>query len=156
MKSMSYLVRPIQRNEWEDAMQLAWDTFLIYEAPEYSREGINSFRNFIRDPILKRMFIMGEYIAYGAFINEQIAGIIGIRNTSHISLLFVETGQHHRGIATALVRHCVSKLKEHDIKTVTVNSSPYAVGFYHRIGFVDTSEEIVSDGIRYTPMKLTI
>ena len=36
---------------------------------------------------------------------------------------------------------------------LTVYSSPYAVGFYHRIGFVDTNREQKKDGIRYTPMS---
>ncbi|MCR5735923.1 MAG: GNAT family N-acetyltransferase [Lachnospiraceae bacterium] len=137
-------------------MQLAWDTFLIYEAPEYSREGINSFRNFIRDPILKKMFLMGEYVAYGAFIDKQMVGIIGIRNSNHISLLFVQTEYHHRGIASTLMDRCINDLKQKGISSMTVNSSPYAVGFYHKKGFEAVSEEIMTEGIRYTPMKLGI
>lgn len=36
---------------------------------------------------------------------------------------------------------------------ITVNSSPYAVPIYHKLGFVDTDTEQLSDGMRYTPMK---
>ena len=35
----------------------------------------------------------------------------------------------------------------------TVNSSPFAVPVYHKLGFVDTNTEQLTDGIRYTPMK---
>ena len=38
-------------------------------------------------------------------------------------------------------------------KTITVNSSPYAVPVYHKLGFVDTDTEQLSDGMRYIPMK---
>lgn len=38
-------------------------------------------------------------------------------------------------------------------KTITVNSSPYAVPVYHKLGFIDTDTEQLSDGIRYIPMK---
>ena len=55
------LIRTINENEWEEAMNLAWDTFILYEAPEYTKEGITSFRNFVRDPILKTLFIEGKY-----------------------------------------------------------------------------------------------
>ncbi|MCR4739413.1 MAG: GNAT family N-acetyltransferase [Lachnospiraceae bacterium] len=137
-------------------MQLAWDTFLIYEAPEYTREGINSFRSFIRDPILKKMFIMGEYLAYGAFIDRQIVGIIGIRNLNHISLLFVQSELHHRGIASTLIDRCANDLIQKGVRSMTVNSSPYAVGFYHKKGFEDISGEVITEGIRYTPMRLTM
>ena len=44
------------KHEWEDAMKLAWDTFLIYEAPDYSVKGVHNFRKFVRDPLLKKMF----------------------------------------------------------------------------------------------------
>lgn len=36
---------------------------------------------------------------------------------------------------------------------ITVNSSPYAVPVYHKLGFVDMDVEQISDGMRYTPMK---
>ena len=35
----------------------------------------------------------------------------------------------------------------------TVNSSPYAVPVYHKLGFIDMDSEQLSDGIRFTPMK---
>lgn len=44
---------------------------------------------------------------------------------------------HHLGIAKRLVRMAVAHVKamEPDIRAVTVNSSPYAVGFYEKVGF---------------------
>ena len=35
----------------------------------------------------------------------------------------------------------------------TVNAAPYAVGFYHKIGFEDVAPQLMQDGIRYTPME---
>jgi predicted GNAT family N-acyltransferase len=42
------------------------------------------------------------------------------------------------------------------ITFVTVNSSPYAVEFYHKMGFVNLSDEIEKDGIRFTPMRMEL
>ena len=42
------------------------------------------------------------------------------------------------------------------IRAVTVNSSPYAVGFYKKLGFVPLGPEKQADGIRFTPMRLSI
>ena len=36
---------------------------------------------------------------------------------------------------------------------ITVNSSPYAVPVYRKLGFVETDTEQLADGMRYTPMK---
>ena len=148
------LIRTINENEWEEAMNLAWDTFILYEAPEYTKEGITSFRNFVRDPILKTLFIEGKYNVLAAFNNNIIVGIIGVRNETHISLLFVDSEYHKKGIARRLVEKTFERTSEkYGKREMTVNSSPYAVGFYHKMGFVDTDIEQTTDGIRYTPMK---
>ena len=127
------LIRTINENEWEEAMNLAWDTFILYEAPEYTKEGITSFRNFVRDPILKTLFIEGKYNVLAAFNNNIIVGIIGVRNETHISLLFVDSEYHKKGIARRLVEKTFERTYEkYGKREMTVNSSPYAVGFYHK------------------------
>lgn len=152
-----FLIRPLFSSEWDEAMRLAWDTFVLYEAPEYSKEGIQNFKNFVKDPILKTLFLDGKYKAMGAFDNDFLIGIIGVRNETHISLLFVDSEYHHKGVASKLLKRMFSFVKkEYGKNCMTVNSSPYAVGFYHKLGFVDTDRELLTDGIRYTPMKISI
>ena len=147
------LIRTINENEWEEAMNLAWDTFILYEAPEYTKEGITSFRNFVRDPILKTLFIEGKYNVLAAFNNNIIVGIIGVRNETHISLLFVDSEYHKKGIARRLVEKTFERTYEkYGKREMTVNSSPYAVGFYHKMGFQDLRPQETRDGITYTPM----
>lgn len=149
------IIRPIKISEWEEAMRIAWDTFLIYEAPVYSKEGIQAFKNFVRDPILKNLFVEGKYRVLGAFCNGLMVGVIGVRNETHLSLLFVDSEYHRRGIARNLVQNMFRQIyKEYGKREMTVNSSPYAVGFYHKLGFIDTDIELTTDGIRYTPMKV--
>jgi GNAT superfamily N-acetyltransferase len=151
-----YEVRPLYKNEWEDAMQLAWDTFLIFEAPDYSVKGVHNFKSFVRDPLLKKMFTYGEYIAIGAFIDKRMIGILGVRNTNHVSLLFVDQEYHRKGVAKSLIRRYFRDAKKEGITYVTVNSSPYAVGFYHKIGFTNVKDEMEKDGIRFTPMRIEL
>lgn len=147
------LVRPIVNEEWENAMGLAWKTFLRFEGTDYTQEGIDNFQDFITDQTLRRMFLQGEYILYGAFYRNQIVGIISLRNKQHISLLFVDEEYHMMGIGRKLIYEMKKLEKELGGCRLTVNSSPYAVGFYHKIGFVDTNIEQTKDGIRYTPMS---
>ena len=156
MGGKGYEIRPIMKQEWDDGMMLAWDTFLIYEAPDYSVRGVHNFRNFVRDPLLKKMFTYGEYIAIGAFSDRRMVGIIGVRNTNHISLLFVDRDYHRNGIASSLIDRYVRDAKKKGITYVTVNSSPYAVDFYHKIGFINITDEVEKDGIKFTPMRLEI
>lgn len=147
------LVRPVTNEEWENAMGLAWKTFLRFEGIDYTQEGIDNFQDFITDQTLRKMFLKGEYILYGAFFKGMLVGIISLRNKEHISLLFVDEEFHKMGIGRKLVYAMRELEKQLGGYRLTVNASPYGVGFYHKIGFVDTNIEQVKDGIRFTPMS---
>jgi GNAT superfamily N-acetyltransferase len=147
------VTRPLKNEEWENAMGLAWKTFLKFEGADYTREGIDNFRDFITDQTLRRMFLQGDYIVYGAFFRGEIVGIISLRNKEHISLLFVDEEFHKMGIGRKLIQEVQSMERTMGGYRLTVDASPYAVGFYHKIGFVDTNIEQTKAGIRYTPMS---
>lgn len=149
------IIRALKTEEWIDAMALAWKTFLKFEADDYGPEGVKSFYQFVTNPELETMFKMGQYHAFGAFDNDKIVGIIGYRSDVLLSLLFVDAEYHHKGIATELVGYLIDYMQETlKKKYVLVNSSPYAVGFYHHLGFVDTGKEVCNNGIKYTPMRM--
>ena len=95
---------------------------------------------------------------YGCFVDDTIVGMIAVRDFIHISLLFVDKHYHKQGIAKHLFNDTIDYCKLHNpsLKNITVNSSPYAVEVYHRLGFVDTSSAQTVDGITYTPMKIVI
>lgn len=153
----SYQIRSAYRDEWNDAMALAWRTFLKFEADVYTPEGVKNFENFITDPTLHRMFVMGAYQMFVALDGEKIVGMVTLRNNAHISLLFVEETYHRRGIGRALIRYLSEYLlSEVQADRVTVNSSPYGVGFYHKLGFRDLSPEEQRDGITYKPMEFVL
>ncbi len=157
---MKRIVRPIKDEEFVVATSLAWKVFQRFEAGVYPEEGVNNFYKFLTDDILYKMFRMGEYRMFACFEEEEaperetMLGIISLREINHISLLFVEERCHRQGIASALLQYVDDYLSTGLGETkVTVNSSPYAVGFYHKRGFTDTAPETVKEGIRYTPME---
>lgn len=152
-----YEIRMAYEYEWEDAMALAWKTFLRFEADDYEPEGVRSFENFITDNTLHRMFKLGLYQMLVAVHDKKMVGMITARGNSHISLLFVEESCHKKGIGRALIRSLCKYLKtEAGTVRVTVHASPYAVGFYHKLGFRDLQPEQAAEGIRYTPMELLL
>lgn len=157
MSQFPYQIRRAYEDEWEDAMNLAWRTFLKYEANVYSEEGVRNFEDFITDTTLHRMFIMGMYQMFVALDRSKIIGMITLRNKSHISLLFVDEQYHRRGVGSALIAHLQEYLlMQTATDRVTVNAAPYGVAFYHKLGFRDIGPEEVKDGIRYTPMTFVL
>lgn len=138
-------------------MALAWRTFMCFEAGDYTPEGIESFQNFVTDTVLYKMFMLGEYQLFGAYDNGRMVGMISLRNQTHISLLFVDAKYHRMGIGRQLIEYVCNYVRnEEGHHCVTVNASPYAVGFYHRVGFADTDKEQFNDGIWFTPMERII
>lgn len=149
-----YFVRKAKEEDWDDAISVAWKTFMKFEADDYTKEGIRSFFDFITDSVLHRMFLNGFYPMFVAEDNGKIIGMITLRNDTHISLLFVEEAYHRQGVGSCLMRTMWDFIQtELGKEMVTVNSSPYGIGFYHQLGFRDLGPEVTKDGIRYTPMK---
>ncbi len=150
-------VRPLKKDEWTDAMALSWRTFLKFEAPDYEPEGVSSFYRFVTDRDLEKMFLVGEYKAFGAFDGEKLVGVAGIRSINFLSILFVDEAYHRRGIATALVEAAAEYIcDERNRNEMKVYAAPYALGFYKRLGFYPTGEEKHEAGMRFVPMSLQI
>ena len=139
-------IKKINAAQITNAIDLIWSTFLQFEAPDYSEEGIQSFKDFIDN---KEIIETLEF--WGAYDNEELKGVIATNeNRKHICCFFVKAECHRQGIGRKLWEY----LRENSqSKIITVNSSPYAVPVYHKLGFVDLDTEQVSDGMRYTPMK---
>jgi predicted GNAT family N-acyltransferase len=93
-----------------------------------------------------------------AEIESEIIGIIGIRDLSHIFLLFVEEDHQRRGIACQLLTEALRRCKSDNqkLEKITVNSSPNAVAAYKRMGFIAASKEQMKKGIRFVPMVLDL
>lgn len=153
--NLKYQIRKANEKEWDEAMELAFQTFLKYEAREYGEEGIKSFSTFITDTVLKNFFLLGEYKMFIAETDNKIIGLISLRSGNHISLLFVDEKFHRMGIGKALVSYVINYLSTSThFNKITVNASPYGTPFYHEIGFKDMGPLTKKDGIIYTPMEL--
>ncbi len=141
---MSMLNVSIKRlDETQSALQLVWEVFQEFESPDYTQEGINEFYKSIHDENYISMLTM-----YGAFLNGELVGVIATRNNGrHIALFFVDGKYHRQGIGKQLFEA---------VRTdkMTVNSSPYAVGIYRKLGFKAVDEEQSVNGLRFTPMTL--
>ena len=139
-------IRKILKEEMKEALELVWRVFLEFEAPDYTEEGIKELKKTIDDNewIKARDF-------YGAFDeNNKVLGIIATKDSTHISLFFVDGKYHKQGIGRMLYNK-VKSLNEKDF--FTVNSSPYAHEVYKHLGFIDIDTEQCVNGLRFYPMR---
>ena len=139
-------VKKIDDTQITNAIDLIWQTFLQFEAPDYSEEGVKSFQEFIENKEIVKTL---EF--WGAYDEERLKGVIATNeNRKHICCFFVKAQYQRQGIG----RKLWDFLRENSSsKTITVNSSPYAHEVYKHLGFIDTDKEQSIKGLRFYPMK---
>ncbi len=138
-------IRRIDGADLAPALDLVRRTFLAYEAPDYPPEGTATFENFISDPAA-----MATLEFWGAYEGERLLGVLATREARrHLTLFFVDPAEMGRGVGKTLFRGVLPELPGPEL---TVNSSPYAVPVYGRLGFFQTGPERQADGIRSVPM----
>ena len=147
-------IHPVTAPYLKEALSMVWQVFLEFEAPGYSREGIDEFRSYITVSNISRLMENNTLFLFGYFYKGNVVGLIAMAPHGHISLLFVNKNYHKKGIAKSLYKKALSHLlKKTPLLSITVNSSPYAVPIYKRMGFVPIKEEQTVHGIRFVPMK---
>lgn len=149
--------REIGEDELQTAVSLIFKVFDEFVAPGYTQEGITNFKKFVATDELKKILDSGKAFILGCWDNENLLGVLMIRDYCHICMFFVDKDYHKQGIAKELFRLALKKsLKLNpDITSFTVNASDYATGIYEKLGFIKSSVREVKDGIVYTPMIMT-
>lgn len=148
-----YTVKTLSKsNEIKEALQLAQDVFMQFEAPYFTKRGVKSFTDFLWGKNVKKMLAKGEFVIWGCYSGDVLAGMIALRNGSHISLAFVRGDFHRQGIGRMLYAEAKARALAYKAKRITVNASDFGIPFYRAMGFKETDMQLEADGIIYTPM----
>ena len=142
-------IKQLVNNEKNEALLFAKRIFIESEDESYSKEGIETFCNFVDNKKITKSFKI-----YGAFEDNILKGLIATdRRKRHISLFFVDKDSQGKGIGKELMKVVINN---NENSYITVNSSRYGVPIYEKLGFVKMEEEKEQDGLKFTPMKLIL
>jgi GNAT superfamily N-acetyltransferase len=142
----------------EAVSRLIHHCFHRFIGKDYKPEGL---RKFLEDTSPESMVRVGREWPLVMVCEHQTrrgdvshVGVIALRLPDHISLFFVDEAWHRRGVGRLLLKEALrSTTAQHtDIRSITVNSSPYAVGFYEKMGFQRLGSEQYMDGMLVNPM----
>ncbi len=141
-------------DEYLALIRRVYDEFV---ATEYADEGNRTFYDFISRRETERRFMVGNLMVR-AKVDGAIVGAHEVRDANHIALFFVKKECHGHGVGKAMFRYTLNAIRERhpEVAAITVNSSPYARGIYRKLGFVETADEQLRNGIRYYPMEYRI
>lgn len=145
---MNVEISRLELSELSEAKKLVKKVFMTFEAPEYSKEGVAHFLTYL-DEELEMELAANQVQVWCGKDARQIVGLLAVRLPAHVALLFVDEAYHRQGIAKQLFQEMLSELMP---EQVTVNSSPYAVPIYERLGFQIEGNEKTVSGIRFQSM----
>jgi GNAT superfamily N-acetyltransferase len=150
-------IRKMRPQEIEAISTLINDVFDHFIAPQYTKQGIDEFKRFIEPDFIALRNQIDSFTLV-ATVNEQIIGMIEIREYKHVSLLFIDAHHQKRGYSRFLLNAAIKQSRKVNpaINQFTVNASPNAFRTYQHLGFIADSEEVERKGIRYTPMTLSL
>lgn len=145
---MNVEISRLDLSELSEAKKLVKKVFMTFEAPDYSKEGVAHFLTYL-DEELEMELAANQVQVWCGKDAQQIVGLLAVRLPAHVALLFVDEAYHRQGIAKQLFQEMLSELMP---EQVTVNSSPYAVPIYERLGFQIEGNEKTVSGIRFQSM----
>lgn len=150
-------INAIEITELDKGFSLIWNVFQEFVAPDYTEEGIKTFyEQFIIGAKFRDKFNTGAEVMYGAYVEDKLVGVLSISQYNTVSCVFVAKEYHRKGVGTKLFSFVIDRLQKESVDKIKLNASPYAVPFYHSLGFKDTGAKSSYMGIVYTPMELLI
>ncbi len=120
-------------------------------------EGVREFKSYVTPELFAKRLKANHFVLIAKQSNT-IVGMIEMRDNHHISLLFVSSDLHKRGIGKQLfinaLTHCQKNMPT--VAEVDVHSSPNAVAFYESLGFKENGDKQIRNGISFIPMLLKL
>ena len=149
--------RQMKSGEETAACELVIHVFNTFVAPGYAPRGVREFLKYV-NPDAMRERSDGSHFTMIALVKQKIVGVIEMRTLNHVSLLFVDPQYQRLGISRELLHRSIKVCRDHEpgLTDISVNSSPYAVPIYEKLGFVQQQSEQVINGIRFVPMQLPL
>lgn len=149
---MATTISKIASGEEQQVLDLVRHVFDSNVAPAYSSQGNEEFYKYLKLEDFLRRIQCHHQVFVAKDETAQIVGVVEIRDSFHISLLFVREDLQRSGIGRALVEQATAVANCAGAVSMTVNSSPNAVAGYESFGFRAVADEQLINGITFIPM----
>ncbi|MGA7538958.1 MAG: GNAT family N-acetyltransferase [Steroidobacteraceae bacterium] len=149
MSAHGLQIRAVSPDEAASAAVLVRESFLQLAAHAWEERAQRRFIADSEPESLSRKIAAASY-SVGAFRADHLLGFLLMPKPTLLGMLFVHPSSLRQGIGTALWESARSRLESRcpEVKTVELNSTPFAVDFYRSLGFVPLSAEFTREGAR--------
>lgn len=152
----------IRRAESADASRIS--ALILDLAPYFTLhpdgQGAEVFLESVNTKGVQGFLQSTQFDYFIATYQDQLAGVVALRDNSHLYHLFVAPEFHGRGFGRQLWEFIADfaqhKSSAHPVTAITVNSSIHALAIYQHFGFEPTSERQEMHGLAFVPMALQL
>ena len=125
-----------------------------YIACEFSPQGARTLLASMQPEAIEG-YINSAFAYYVAEMDGVLAGVVAVRDNSHLYHLFVAKPFQGQGLARRLWNVARDACYEAgNTGEFTVNSSQFAVGMYRKFGFIQSAPPQSKGGVTFIPMRL--
>ena len=146
-------IRLMSEGEEHEVCALVARVFDAYVAKDFSTDGVEEFYRYAEPGAMAERSRKGDKVLL-AEENGHILGMLELKGTNHIAMLFVD--DQGRGLGRALVERALQLCRKEakGLEQVSVHASLYAVPIYSKLGFEAEGPERTENGITYVPMVI--
>ncbi len=151
-------VREIDSSQVPEVLGIILAVFREHISPLYLPEGDAEFERYASLEAQLKRLRSGHSLLVAENEQDGILGVAELRRFSHLSMFFVKTKHQRMGVGRRLLSGVIASCRNHlpSASELTVHASPNSVSAYRNLGFIPDGPEKVQDGIRFTPMHLSL
>ena len=144
-------------DEFIKVSEFIWDIFEDSISGLYDSLGREVFFDYIHPEKLKERYEETQRFSQILVLREgEIVGWMEVRDSFHISMLFVKKKIQRQGIGRRLVTLAEENAILNGNRFITLNSSPNSIGAYISMGFAQQSDLCMINGVKFFEMKKDI
>ncbi|MFT5707466.1 MAG: GNAT superfamily N-acetyltransferase [Oceanospirillaceae bacterium] len=148
------MIRAASQKDSGSISELISTLVLKYIAPSCSDSGAQVLLNSMDANSIKSYIEQGYQYHVGE-VNNEIIGVVAVKENSHLYHLFIDDLHQGKGFAKQLWEHAKSLcIKQGNNGTFTVNSALNAVQVYKKWGFIPYMNVRERGGVKDLPMRL--
>ena len=143
--------------EFIKVSEFIWDIFEDSISGLYDSLGREVFFDYIHPEKLRERYEEIQRFSQVLVLREgEIVGWMEVRDSFHISMLFVKKKIQRQGIGRKLVTLAEENAIFNGNRFITLNSSPNSIGAYISMGFAQQSDLCMINGVKFFEMKKDI
>ena len=105
------------------------------------------------------MEVDSEGIHFGAYKDDKLVGVVSVFQQGtefQFRKLAVDVSLQNNGIGRNILNYITNYIAENGGTRIWCNARTNAIGFYHKLGYIQTGEAFAKNGLNYVIMEKTI